>query len=159
MPSSGGASAKDARLTREDVFAGTLHYLAPETIQAGGSPDPRSDLYALGAVAYYLLTGGPVFDGLPVQVIQSHLHVSPEPPSARLGRPLPAKLESVVLDCLQKDPNRRPESAQALMDRFAACDDVDPWPAAEAGRWWTARKAAPSRAGPDTSRAARPAAP
>ena len=136
------SESKDARLTREDVFAGTLHYLAPETIQAGGSPDPRSDLYALGAVAYYLLTGGPVFDGLPVQVIQSHLHVSPEPPSARLGRPLPAKLESVVLDCLEKDPNRRPESAQALMDRLAACDDVEPWVAEEARKWWRARKTA-----------------
>jgi len=134
--------SEDARLTREDVFAGTLHYLAPETIQAGSSPDPRSDLYALGAVAYYLLTGGPVFDGLPIQVIQSHLQVSPEPPSVRLGRPLPAKLERVVLDCLQKDPNRRPESAQALMDRFAACDDVEPWVAEEARRWWRARKTA-----------------
>ncbi len=133
---------ENARLTREDVFAGTLHYLAPETIQAGSSPDPRSDLYALGAVAYCLLTGGPVFDGTPVQVIQSHLQVSPEPPSARLGRPLPAKLESIVLDCLEKDPNRRPESAQALMDRFAACDDVAPWVAEEARKWWRARKTA-----------------
>ena len=134
--------SEDARLTREDVFAGTLHYMAPETIQAGHSPDPRSDIYALGAVAYYLLTGGPVFDGLPIQVIQSHLHASPEPPSARLGRPLPAKLESVVLDCLQKDPGRRPDSAQALMDRLAACDDVEPWVAEEARRWWRARKTA-----------------
>jgi serine/threonine-protein kinase len=133
---------ENARLTREDVFAGTLHYLAPETIQAGSSPDPRSDLYALGAVAYCLLTGSPVFDGTPVQVIQSHLQVSPEPPSARLGRPLPAKLESIVLDCLEKDPNRRPESAQALMDRLAACDDVAPWVAEEARKWWRARKTA-----------------
>jgi serine/threonine-protein kinase len=134
--------SEDARLTREDVFAGTLHYLAPETIQAGSSPDPRSDLYALGAVAYYLLTGGPVFDGLPIQVIQSHLQVSPESPSVRLGRPLPAKLESVVLDCLQKDPNRRPDSAEALMDRLAACDDVEPWAAEQARKWWKARKTA-----------------
>jgi eukaryotic-like serine/threonine-protein kinase len=134
--------SKDARLTRENVFAGTLHYLAPETIDSGSAPDPRSDLYALGAVAYYLLTGGPVFDGLPVHVIESHLHVSPEPPSVRLDRPLPAKLERVVLDCLEKDPNRRPESAQALMDRLAACDDVEPWVAEEARKWWRARKTA-----------------
>jgi eukaryotic-like serine/threonine-protein kinase len=132
----------DARLTRENVFAGTLQYLSPETIEDGSSPDPRSDLYALGAVAYYLLTGGPVFDGLPIQVIQSHLQVSPEPLSARLGRPLPAKLESLVLECLEKDPNRRPESAQALMDRLDACDDVEPWGADEARRWWRERKTA-----------------
>ncbi|HSS44303.1 MAG TPA: serine/threonine-protein kinase [Thermoanaerobaculia bacterium] len=133
------SGSEQARLTREDVFAGTLQYLAPETIQDGSSSDPRSDLYALGAVAYYLLTGAPVFDGRPIQVIQSHLQVSPRPPSARLGRPLPAKLESLVLECLEKDPNRRPESARALMDRFAACDDVEPWGADEARRWWRER--------------------
>jgi serine/threonine-protein kinase len=132
----------EARLTREDVFAGTPQYLAPETIQRGMSSDPRSDLYALGAVAYYLLAGAPVFDGRPIEVIHSHLHASPEPPSERLGRPLPAKLESVVLDCLEKDPNRRPESAQALMDRLAALDDVEPWNADQARRWWRERKTA-----------------
>jgi len=132
----------DARLTRENVFAGTPDYLAPETIQDGSSPDPRSDLYSLGAVAYYLLTGAPVFNGRPIEVIQSHLRAFPVPPSARLGRPLPAKLEALVLECLEKDPNRRPESAQALMDRLAACDDVEPWGADEARRWWRSRKTA-----------------
>ncbi|HEX9687682.1 MAG TPA: serine/threonine-protein kinase, partial [Thermoanaerobaculia bacterium] len=134
--------ADDARLTREDVVAGTPQYLAPETIQSGMSSDPRSDLYALGAVAYYLLTGTPVFEGRPIEVIQKHLLGSPESPSARLGRPLPAKLESVVLECLEKEPSRRPESAQALMDRLAACDDVEPWATEEARRWWRARKTA-----------------
>ncbi len=132
----------DVQLTREDVLAGTPQYLAPETIQGGMSSDPRSDLYALGAVAYYLLTGTPVFEGRPIEVIQSHLQRSPEPPSARLGRRLPAKLESVVLDCLEKDPSRRPESAQALIDRLDACDDVLPWAIEEARRWWRARKTA-----------------
>jgi hypothetical protein len=134
--------SEGARLTRENVVAGTPQYLAPETIQDGRSPDPRSDLYALGAVAYYLLTAAPVFDGRPIQVIQNHLHTSPEPPSSRLGRPLPAKLESVVLECLQKDPDRRPESAQALLDRLAACDDVEPWDAEEARKWWRQRNTA-----------------
>ena len=132
----------DLRLTREDVFAGTPQYLAPETIENGLSSDPRSDLYALGAVAYFLLTGSPVFDGRLVEVIQSHLQRAPEPPSARLGRRLPAKLERVVLDCLEKDPLRRPESAHALMDRLDACDDVEPWLPEEAQRWWRQRKTA-----------------
>ena len=132
----------DLRLTREDVFAGTPQYLAPETIENGLSSDPRSDLYALGAVAYFLLTGSPVFDGRLVEVIQSHLQRSPEPPSARLGRRVPAKLERVVLDCLEKDPLRRPESAHALMDRLDACDDVEPWRPEEAQRWWRQRKTA-----------------
>ncbi len=131
-----------SRLTRDDVFAGTLHYLAPETIQAPGSPDPRSDLYAVGAVAYYLLTGQTVFEGLPIQVIQSHVQTIPQSPSARLGRSLPGKLETVVLDCLQKDPNRRPESARALADRLKACDDVESWATEDARSWWKARKTA-----------------
>jgi serine/threonine-protein kinase len=134
--------ADDVRLTREGVFAGTPQYLSPETIQDGMSSDPRSDFYALGAVAYYLLTGTPMFEGRLIDVIQSHLQRSPEPPSARLGRPLPPKLESVVLECLEKDPSRRPESAQALMDRLDACDDVEPWATEEARRWWSARKTA-----------------
>jgi len=134
--------SNETQLTRENIIAGTPQYLAPETIQDGMSSDPRSDLYALGAVAYYLLTGTPVFEGRPMEVIQKHLLASPEPPSARLGRPLPAKLESVVLDCLAKEPSRRPESAQALMDRLDASDDVEPWAIEEARKWWRRRKTA-----------------
>ena len=145
----------DARLTHEDVVAGTPQYLAPETIRDGDSSDPRSDLYALGAVAYYLLTATPLFDGRPIAVIQSHLNTSPEPPSARLGRPLPAKLERVVLDCLEKDPGDRPESAQALLDRLAACDDVAPWGAEEARSWWRERSS-PRASGGQPDRSATP---
>jgi serine/threonine-protein kinase len=93
-------------------------------------------------VAYFLLTGTPVFEGRLVEVIQSHLQRIPQAPSARLGRPIPAKLERVVLDCLEKDPDRRPESAKALSDRLDACDDVEPWLADQAQRWWRDRKTA-----------------
>jgi eukaryotic-like serine/threonine-protein kinase len=136
------SGSADARLTQENVVAGTPQYLAPETLRDGASPDPRSDIYALGAVAYFLLTATPVFVGRPMQVIQSHLNALPESLSARLGRPLPAKLERVVLDCLEKDPSRRPESARALADRLAACDDVEPWDSEEARRWWQSRRTA-----------------
>lgn len=87
-------------------------------------------------------TGTPVFEGRLVEVIQSHLQRAPQAPSARLGRPVPAKLERVVLDCLEKDPDRRPESAKALADRLEACDDVEPWLPDQAQRWWRARKTA-----------------
>jgi serine/threonine-protein kinase len=66
----------------------------------------------------------------------------PERPSTRLGRFLPAKLERVVLDCLEKNPASRPESAQELMRRLDACDDVEPWHTEDAQRWWRARKTA-----------------
>jgi serine/threonine-protein kinase len=132
----------EARLTRENVVAGTPEYLAPEAIRDGSSPDPRSDLYALGAVAYYLLTATPVFRGGALQVIQSHLNATPDPPSARLGHPLPPDLEALVLECLAKDPGDRPESAQALYDRLAACRDVEPWSQDAARRWWQNRRTA-----------------
>jgi serine/threonine-protein kinase len=136
------ARTETAPLTQEDVIAGTPQYLAPETIRDGATSDPRSDLYALGAVAYFLLTGTPVFDGRPMQVIQSHLNVPPESPSARLGRTLPPKLERLVLDCLAKDPNGRPESAGAFVERLDACDDVEPWSSEQARDWWRTRKTA-----------------
>src|SRR5262249_61466559 len=103
-------------LTREDVVAGTPQYLAPETIRDGTSSDPRSDLYALGAVSYYLLTATPVFDGRPMEIIQSHINQTPDPPSSRLASPLPEKLERLVLDLLENDPARRPARAN---DRIA----------------------------------------
>ncbi len=134
--------SRDARLTREGVFAGTLHYLSPEAIRESGSLDPRSDLYALGGVAYYMLTATRVFDGRAIDVIQAHLDAVPQLPSDRLGRAVPPKLESVVLDCLAKDPNLRPESAAVLAERLAACDDVAPWTADQARAWWKARKTA-----------------
>jgi hypothetical protein len=69
-----------------------------------------------------------------MEVLQSHLNVAPEPPSKRLGGPLPAKLEALVLELLDKDPNRRPESAHAVIERLARLDDVTPWEPEEAPR-------------------------
>ena len=135
----------DARLTREDVIAGTPQYLAPETIRDGTSSDPRSDLYALGAVAYFLLTGAAVFEGRPLEVIHKHLSADPEPPSKRLGRALPPKLEGLVLELLEKSPDRRPESARAVSDRLALVKAAEPWTEDEARRWWAEHKAVARR--------------
>jgi eukaryotic-like serine/threonine-protein kinase len=137
------AGTQNSRQTRDDVIAGTPQYLAPETIRNGSSPDPRGDLYALGAVAYYLLTATAVFEGRPIDVIESHLHTPPRLPSERLDRPLPEKLERVVLACLEKDPDRRPESASALRDLLDACDDVPPWSDEDAQAWWRNRRMTP----------------
>jgi serine/threonine-protein kinase len=126
-----------ARLTLTNVVQGTPLYLSPEAIRAPETVDARSDLYALGAVAYFLLTGTHVFGGATaVEVCSHHLHSLPEPPSDRLGRPLPPGLERLVLACLAKDPGRRPPSAAALQDALAGLCDVGRWSEAEARAWW-----------------------
>jgi eukaryotic-like serine/threonine-protein kinase len=131
--------AGDPRLTAENVLHGTPQYLAPEAIRKMESIDARSDIYALGAVAYFLLTGTEVFSGRALEVIHHHLQTEPEPLSQRLGQPFPPKLEAVVLACLSKDPDGRPESARALADALHACDDVTPWDELDARRFWQER--------------------
>ena len=134
------AASSDPRLTAEDVIHGTPQYLAPEVIRKADSVDARSDLYALGAVGYFLLTGTPVFSGKSaLEHIHHHLQTEPQPPSERLGRPIPPKLEAVILSCLAKDPDRRPESARALAEALRACDDVVPWNEVDAQRYWRER--------------------
>jgi serine/threonine-protein kinase len=129
-----------AGLTAENVLHGTPQYMAPEAIRDSGSADPRSDLYALGAVGYFLLTGTPVFAGKsPLETIHHHLQTEPEPLSRRLGRAVPAELEALILRCLAKEPDQRPESAKALARALAACQDVPPWDEAGAQGWWLAR--------------------
>ena len=111
--------AASAALTRADVIAGTPLYIAPEAITSPESVSPQSDLYSLGAVGYFALTGQNPFQGRTlVEVCSHHLHTKPEPPSTRLDEPLPADLEALVLDCLEKDPTRRPASARELRRRL-----------------------------------------
>jgi serine/threonine-protein kinase len=134
------AGRDEARLTRDGIIAGTPEYISPETVREGMTSDPRSDIYSLGAVAYYLLTGKAVFDGSPLQIIHKHLNDEPEAPSRRLGTPVPPKLEALVVECLAKDPGARPESAEGLIKRLDALDDVSAWGPAQAGAWWRERK-------------------
>lgn len=134
------SESAESRLTAENVLHGTPQYLAPEAIRNVDSIDARSDLYALGAVAYFLLTGTQVFSGRgTLEIIHHHLQTEPESLTKRLGKPVPPKLEAVVLACLSKDPDGRPESARALADALHACDDVTPWDELDARRYWRER--------------------
>jgi serine/threonine-protein kinase len=129
--------APGARLTQTNVIQGTPLYLSPEAIRAPDAVDASSDLYGLGAVGYYLLTGTHVFGGATtVEVCSHHLHSQPEPPSERLGRPVPASLERLILACLEKEPARRPGSAALLRDALGSLDDVGHWSEGEAREWW-----------------------
>ncbi|HKU43443.1 MAG TPA: serine/threonine-protein kinase [Polyangiales bacterium] len=122
-------------LTAASTILGTPQYMAPETIRLPDAADERSDLYALGAVAYYLLAGVEVFDGKSVvEVCAQHLHEAPKP-FAQRGVSVPAALEALVLACLEKEPEARPQSASELRRRLEACR-VEPWDADTARTWW-----------------------
>jgi serine/threonine protein kinase len=131
---------RDTALTGATTLTGTPQYMAPESILSPESVDVRTDIYALGAVAYYLLAGSEVFDGQSVvEVCGQHLHQAPEPFAAR-GITISPELEVVVLSCLEKDPSRRPQTALELRSRLAACK-VDVWDSTDAQIWWDAHQA------------------
>ena len=117
---------------------GTPAYLAPEVITSPGDVGPKSDLYGVGAVAYFLLTGQRVFDGTSVaQLCLAHVHETPVPPSQRTDRPISPELEAVVLACLAKDPAARPQSARALRAALELVPEAARWSEDEALAWWT----------------------
>jgi eukaryotic-like serine/threonine-protein kinase len=118
-------------------ITGTPLYMSPEGIVSPDRIDGRSDLYALGAVAYYLLTGVPVFTGATVvEVCAGHLHGEVIPPSQRVGREVPPSLEVLLLACLAKKPEERPASAESLLKGLSALE-VPLWTPEDAGAWWT----------------------
>lgn len=107
------------------AVVGTPLYMSPEAIRAPETVSARSDLYGLGAVAYFLLTGAPVFGGESVvEVCRQHLHVEPRRLWLAAGHVVSRELERVVLDCLAKNPARRPASAAELAARLGRCPDL-----------------------------------
>ncbi len=135
-------------LTEDSTLTGTPLYLAPECIREPAAASPRSDIYALGAVGFYLLTGTHVFSGRNVvDICGHHLHSAPERPSERLGRALPEGLDELVLACLAKDPLERPEGAHAFLSALRALDQWGSWSEEEAEAWWAAHEGAFATAG------------
>jgi eukaryotic-like serine/threonine-protein kinase len=121
--------------TIEGVIMGTPAYMAPEMAR-GDHVDARADLYALGCVAYYLLTGAQVFTGDTVlKVITQHLQAVPVTPSKRTELPIPETLEHLVLACLAKKPEERPENARQLAQSLDTIDGMT-WSEEDANRWW-----------------------
>ena len=121
--------------TAAGLTPGTPAYMAPETAMAE-SVDGRADLYALGCVAYYLLTGKLVFEAdTSLQMIVKHLQSDPDPPSNRTNAEIPPALERIVLACLAKRPDDRPSSAAELR-RALRTVAIDPWTQEDAKRWW-----------------------
>ena len=124
------------------ALIGTPLYLAPEAATSPETVDGRADLYAVGAVAYFLLTGKPVFEAATVvELCSRHLLEQPMAPSKRLGTPLSADIEALVLACLAKDREARPQSAAALRAALLACEDAARYDPQAARAWWNTRGA------------------
>jgi hypothetical protein len=126
--------------TAGDLGGGTPAFMAPEQALGEDRVDGRSDLYAVGCLAYWLVTGTLVFEGAtPLETIVMHVHAQPDLPSRRTELPIPAELETLILTCLSKDPAARPQSADELAARLAAVPLAQPWTAERARSWWASR--------------------
>lgn len=125
-----------ASLTVTGLVMGTPAFLAPELASAHGPFDERVDIYALGCVAYWLLTGRTPFEAAdPVALLMQHSTMMPRPPSAMAGRAVPAAMDALVLECLAKDPLLRP-GAESLIERLDALPLENAWDQGRARDWW-----------------------
>jgi eukaryotic-like serine/threonine-protein kinase len=136
------ADGPNITVSESIVLAGTPLYMAPEALTLPGLGDARSDLYALAAVGYFLLTGKPVFEAATMaEAFGHHLHTQPVRPSERLGKPLPSDLEALILRCLSKNVDDRPAAARAMERELKKCAVASPWTPEQAAEWWRAFRA------------------
>ncbi len=131
--------SEDLRLTQEGVIAGSPYYLAPERFLDSGKPDARSDIYSLGGVMYFLLTGKPPFTAdTPIKVMIAHAQEVVRPPRM-INSDIPLDVERIILRCLAKDPEDRFQTVAELQRELAACECADAWTQELARQWWTSR--------------------
>jgi serine/threonine-protein kinase len=129
------ADEKAAQLTEVGAFTGTPAYMPPEMVLGTSPVDGRADLYALGCIGYWLLTGRMVFGGLNAMAIMAaHAHEKPTPPSEYVS--VPPSLEAVIMRCLAKSPDDRPATARNLSEELAALGIEQEWTDADALQWW-----------------------
>lgn len=127
----------DAGRERVKAVVGTPLYMSPEAAAGRESQDARSDLYSLGAVGYFLLTGSPVFKGNTViEVLQQHMKSTPHPPRERCEARIAPGLEGLIMRCLAKNPAQRPASAQEMLETLRTISPAQPWTDASARAWW-----------------------
>jgi len=132
---------KESALTSAGSIIGTPLYMSPEAIESPDRVDGRSDLYSAAAVGYFLLTGGPPFEGKSViEICMHHSRTPPTPPSQRLKQPVSADLEAALLKGLAKNPQERFQSAREFAEALAKCVKAATWTSREADAWWNARQ-------------------
>ncbi len=131
----GGEGGSD--ISSPGVITGTPLYISPEGIETPLDVDARADIYSVGAVGYYLLTGDHVFSGRSaVEICHKHLLEEPQSPSQRAGSDVPADLEGLILQCLKKKAADRPQTALELAQKLAECGSSGSWSEADASLWW-----------------------
>ena len=134
-------TSKQAGVTSAGALTGTPLYMSPESIEAPNSVDGRSDLYAVGAVGYFLLTGQPIFTAETIlELCRKHVAEIPTPPSIRLGRQLSPELEQSILSCLEKNRARRPQTARDLANMLQRASTAQSWTHDAAEIWWSRHK-------------------
>ena len=128
---------EDVHLTADNVASGTPAYMAPEQVLGDRPLDGRTDIYALGCVGFWLLTGRLVFEGTTaLKTLMLHVQATPPAPSQYSELPIPDALEGLILSCLEKNPAQRPRTADDLAESLAACPVETPWDSARARQWW-----------------------
>jgi serine/threonine-protein kinase len=131
----------EGEITRAGFVVGTPMYMAPESALCPERVDARTDIYSLGAVAYWMLTGKPPFtEDSPLAIIASHLRSIPIPPSELAEEEVPPALDAVVLRCLEKEPEDRFASARELKHALGRITYGQPWTAERAGQWWVTHR-------------------
>jgi serine/threonine-protein kinase len=124
-------------LTTDPMIMGTPGYMAPEVILGDADIDRRVDIYAVGCVAYFLLTGELVFSAdTPMKLLLQHVQEEPLPPSCRTEQAIPRAIDDLVMACLHKDPNRRPQSIDEVLEMAAGCRTAGAWDQRAAKSWW-----------------------
>ncbi|MGH7681807.1 MAG: serine/threonine-protein kinase, partial [Candidatus Eiseniibacteriota bacterium] len=135
----------ETQITGGQAVWGTPAFMSPEQV-LGRPVDGRADLYAVGCLAYWLLTGQLVFQGqTAMEIMVQHTQMVPVPPSTRAEQAIPSALDDLILSCLSKDPKDRPGSADDLAERLSSIQTPLPWTAARAREWWDTHYPVPSR--------------
>ena len=135
-------NSEDSELTVAGSLTGSPHYMSPEQAMGDVQVDPRSDIYAVGGVAFFMVTGRPTFESsATLRVLLSHLHEKAVPPStvrsSTYGPSISPELDAIILKCLEKSPDERYQSARELFDALNSIPESDKWNERLAQQWWT----------------------
>jgi hypothetical protein len=150
-----GENRQQMNLVGRDAVEGTPWFMPPEAIEDAAASDPRSDIYSMGALAYYLLTGAYAYDGATVREIHTKQLAGPPPPPSQLTRlPISPELDSIIMACLAAAPADRPQSVLDLRALLRATPHAADWTLRDQAEWWAQFHRQPEVKYPDTKESA-----